>query len=149
MKAREAIRKNPVTIRVGETVTAAAERMDAEAVGALVVVDDERPVGIVTDRDLVVRGVARRLPPDSRVDFVMSTDLITMDADADLRDAVRLFSEHAIRRLPLLEGERMVGMLSMDDLLIDLVSDLADLVRPLMGQVLFGHPEAKAPATTG
>jgi CBS domain-containing protein len=149
MKAREAIRKNPVTIGVGETVTAAAERMDREAVGALVVVDGERPVGIVTDRDLVVRGMTRRLPSDSRVDFVMSTELITMDADADLRDAVRLFSQHAIRRIPLMDGERMAGMLTMDDLVIDLVSDLADLARPLMGQVLFGHPETKAPATTG
>jgi CBS domain-containing protein len=149
MKAREAIRKNPVTIEVGETIAVAAERMDSEAVGALVVVDSERPVGIVTDRDLVVRALARRLPSDSRVDFVMSTELLTMDADADLRDAVRLFSEHPIRRIPLIDGERMVGMVTMDDLVIDLVSDLADLARPLMGQVLFGHPEAKAPATTG
>jgi CBS domain-containing protein len=147
MRAREALRKNPVTIRADETITAAAERMDAQAVGALVVVDGERPVGVVTDRDLVVRGVARRIPPDSRVDYVMSTDPITLDADADLRDAVQLFRDHAIRRLPLLEGERMVGMLTVDDLVIDLVSDLADLARPLMGQVLFGHPEPKTPTT--
>jgi CBS domain-containing protein len=63
-----------------------------------------RPVGIVTDRDLVIRAVARRFTPDARVDSVMSTDLITLAPDADLRDALKVFEDHAIRRLPLVAG---------------------------------------------
>lgn len=150
MHAIEAARRKPVTIAPDATVTQAAELMDQSAVGALVVEEPgDRPVGIVTDRDLVVRALAQRCDPDARVDSAMSTELVTLPADADLRDALDLFERHPIRRLPLMEGDRMVGMLSMDDLVIDFVSDLGRLTRPILGQVLFGHPEPAAPATTG
>ena len=149
MHAKEAARREPVTVAPDATVTTAAQLMDEAAVGALVVVEpDGRPVGIVTDRDLVVRALAHRCDPDARVDSAMSTDLVTLPADADLRDALAVFEDHAIRRLPLMEGDRMVGMLTMDDLVVDLVSDLGRLTRPILGQVLFGHPEAATPAPT-
>ncbi len=147
MHAIEAARKSPATIPREHTITEAAASMDRLAVGALVVVEpDGRPVGIVTDRDLVVRAMARRLSPDARVDAVMSTDLVTMAPDADLRDAFGLFDEHAIRRLPLVAEGRLEGMITTDDLVIDLAADLARLVRPVTGQVLFGHPEPAPPA---
>jgi CBS domain-containing protein len=150
MHAIEAARKSPATIACDHTITEAADAMDRLAVGALVVVEsDGRPVGIVTDRDLVIRAVARRLSPDARVDSVMSTDLITLAPDADLRDALKVFEDHAIRRLPLIAGQQLVGMLTMDDLVVDLTADLGRLTRPIAGQVLFGHPESVAPATTG
>jgi signal-transduction protein with cAMP-binding, CBS, and nucleotidyltransferase domain len=148
MKAIDAIRKPAATIAAERTIVEAAQRMDAEAVGALVVTDGQRPVGIVTDRDLMVRGLARRLPLDARVDTVMSTDLVTMDAAADLRDAFGIFRAHALRRLPLTSDGHMVGMLTVDDLVIDLVADLVDLARPLTGQVIFGHPETGVPVPT-
>jgi CBS domain-containing protein len=150
MHAIEAARKSPATVACDHTITEAAETMDRRAVGALVVVEsDGRPVGIVTDRDLVVRAVARRLSPDARVDSVMSTDLVTLAPDADLRDALKIFEDRAIRRLPLVAGEQLVGMLTMDDLVVDLTGDLARLTRPIVGQVLFGHREPVAPATPG
>lgn len=146
MQAKDAARKQPATIGPDRTITEAAQEMDSLAVGALVVVEaGGRPVGIVTDRDLTVRAVARRLSPDARIDGVMSTGLITLPAAADLRDALGVFEAHAIRRLPLVEGERLVGMVTVDDLAVDLVSDLGRLVRPVTGQVLFGHPEPAAP----
>lgn len=149
MLAKDAARKAPVTIAADRTVTEAAELMDRAVVGALVVVgDDDRPVGIVTDRDLVVRGMARRVSPDARVDSVMSTDLVTLPADADLRDALGAFESTPVRRLPLVEGGRIVGMVTIDDLVIDLASDLGRLSRPITGQVLFGHQEPASPATT-
>lgn len=148
MKAREAIRKDPVTVAVDHTIKEAAQLMNRNAVGALVVVDQNQPVGIVTDRDLVVRALARGAPADARIDSVMTTELVTLDADADLRDALKLFRSHAIRRLPLTEDLRMVGMLTVDDLVIDLTHDLSELTRPVTGQTLFGHPEAEVPATT-
>ena len=123
MHAIEAARKSPATIDCDHTITEAANAMDRLAVGALVVVEsDGRPVGIVTDRDLVIRAVARRFSPDARVDSVMSTDLITLAPDADLRDALKVFEDHAIRRLPLVAdvdevrgGQqcRMTGRLSL------------------------------------
>ena len=146
MKARDATRKLPVTVSADTTVSDVAELMDHHAVGAVLVTEGERPTGIVTDRDLAVRVLARRLPPDARVDSVMSTDVVTLPADADLREATRLFAEHPVRRLPLVEGGRVVGVLTMDDLMVDAIGDLAALVRPVTGQVLFGHPESKVPA---
>lgn len=139
MLAREACRKPPATIPSGSSIAEAARLMDRRAVGALVVVEDgDRPLGIVTDRDLVVRALGRRLPADAAVDRVMSNDLVTLAADADLRKAITVFYRHPIRRLPLVDGGRMVGMLTVDDLVIDLVNDLGSLVRPVFGQVIFG-----------
>ena len=149
MHAVEAARRSPVTVTPDQTITAAAELMDRAAVGALVVTEpDGRPVGIVTDRDLVVRALARRASADARVDSVMSTDLVTLAPDADLRDALEVFEEQPIRRLPLVDGDRLAGMLTMDDLVVDLTADLTRLTRPVVGQVLFGHREPEAPATT-
>ena len=141
MRAIEAMRKPPVTIGAGESIAEAARRMDDQVVGALVVLEGDRPVGIVTDRDITVRAVAHDLPTDARVDAVMSRGVIALPADAEMRDALPLFHSHAIRRLPLVESGRMVGMLTTDDLLIDLVADLAEIVRPITGQVVFGYSE--------
>jgi len=148
MQAKEASRKVPVTVPPDRTLAEVAKLMDEASVGAVVIVDDEKPIGIATDRDLAVRALARRLPSDSRVDAVMSTRVVTLGATADLREAVRVFTEHAFRRLPLVEEGRMVGMLTVDDLLMDVVSDLANLVRPITGEVIFGHPEPTVPAET-
>jgi CBS domain-containing protein len=147
MRAIEAARKPPVTIGRDHTITEAAQTMDRMAIGALVVVEpDGRPVGIVTDRDLAVRGVAHRLSPEARIDAVMSTNLLTLAPDADLRDALEVFDTHAIRRLPLVADDRLMGMITTDDLIVDLAGDLGRLVRPVTGQVLFGHPEPAPPA---
>lgn len=73
-------------------------------------------------------------PPD--------TDLVTLPADADFREAIKVFYRHPWRRLPLVEDGRMVGMLTVDDLVIDLVNDLDSLVRPVFGQLVFGGPDS-------
>lgn len=141
MRALDAIRKAPATIAVDASIADAARLMDSQVVGAVVVMDDGRPVGIVTDRDLVLRALARGVPADARVDAVMSPGLIALSADDDLREVFSIFRSHAIRRLPVVENGRIVGVLTADDLLIDLVADLADVVRPITGQVVFGHSE--------
>jgi CBS domain-containing protein len=148
MKAVQAIRKNVVSVAPDASLAEAAHLMDAGNVGALVVLDGDRLAGIVTDRDIVRRGVALGLPPDARIDAVMTTEVVTLDAQADLRAALPLFRRHACRRLPLVSGNEVVGVLTVDDLLIDLINDLGDVVRPVTGEVIFGHHDAPLPGTT-
>jgi signal-transduction protein with cAMP-binding, CBS, and nucleotidyltransferase domain len=150
MYAIDAARKPPATIAADRTITQAAQEMDRLAVGALVVVEPSgRPAGIVTDRDLVVRAVARHADPEARVDSVMTTDLVALAPDADLREAFGIFERHALRRLPLVADDVVVGMLTMDDLVVDVTADLARLTRPITAQVLFGHQEPSTPAALG
>lgn len=141
MRAVDAIRKPPVTIAPEASIAEAARLMDRHVVGALIVTDGDHPVGVVTDRDITVRAVARDVPADARVDAVMSHGVVALDAEADLRQALPIFHSHAIRRLPLIENGHIVGMITTDDLLVDLIADLGDLVRPITGQIVFGYPE--------
>jgi CBS domain-containing protein len=127
-------------------MSAAAQLMDSHAVGALMVTDQGLLVGIVTDRDLVVRGIARRVDVSARIDSAMTTNPITVPADAELNDALKIFRSHAIRRLPVVHGDEIIGMLTVDDLVVDLTSSLTTLVLPVTGQVLFGSPEPATPA---
>jgi CBS domain-containing protein len=149
MRTIDAVRRSAVGIRPEQTVREAARIMEEAGVGALAVIDVGQLVGIVTDRDLVRRGMARDLPADARVDAVMSTPVITIDADADLHDAFALFRVHAVRRLALVRAAEFVGMVTIDDLLIDLAADLSDLARPVTAEVIFGHHDTPFPATTG
>jgi CBS domain-containing protein len=146
VRAIEAIRKQRVTVPPDATLKDAADLMERANVGALVVLDGERLAGIVTDRDIVLRGVAHGLPTDARVDAVMTTDVVTLGADADLRAVLPLFRTHACRRVPLISDGQVVGMLTADDLLIDLIADLGDIARPIIGEVIFGHHDAPLPA---
>ena len=148
MRAVEGIRRSGVAIGPERTMRDAAEIMERSGVGALAVVDGDHLVGVVTDRDLVRRGLARRLDPGARVDSLMSSPVVTIEADADLRTAYAIFRENAVRRLAVTERGRFVGVLSIDDLLINLSADLADLVRPVTAETIYGHRDSPVPATT-
>jgi hypothetical protein len=79
----------------------------------------------------------------------MSTELAVSEADGDLRDVLRVFDATAVRRVVLVRDGLAVGVLSVDDLLVDLVADLAAVVKPITAEVLFGHHDAPVPVTTG
>ena len=125
-----------IAVAPHSTIGDVAAIMDAAGVGAVAVVDDGELIGVVTDRDLVRRGLARRLELDARVDGLMSSPAVTIDADADAHDAFRRLREHAVRRLAVVAEGRFVGMVTVDDLLIDLAADLADLARPVTAEVV-------------
>jgi signal-transduction protein with cAMP-binding, CBS, and nucleotidyltransferase domain len=147
MRTKEALRRSGIAIEPGRTIQVAAEIMEQTGVGALAIVDGDQLVGIVTDRDLVRRGLARGLAVDARVDAVMTAPVVTIDAGADLHDAFALFRIHALRRLAVVEDGQFVGMVAIDDLLMNLASDLSDLARPVTAEVLFGHHDSPVPAT--
>ena len=146
MRSIEGVRRSGVGIAPDWTIRDAAALMDEAGVGALAVIDGDQLVGILTDRDLVRRGLARGLSPDARADAVMSAPVLTIEAEADLHDAFALFRTHAVRRLAVVEGARFVGMLTIDDLLINLAADLVDIARPVTAEVLFGQRDAPVPA---
>jgi CBS domain-containing protein len=110
--------------------------MDQAGVGCLAVIDDDQLVGIVTDRDLVRRGLAQDLAHTAPVERVMSSPVVTLGADADLHSAFKLFRTHAVRRLAIIDYDVFVGMITVDDLLVDLATDLFDLARPVATEVL-------------
>jgi CBS domain-containing protein len=144
MQIRDAIRKPPVTVDVDASLAEAASLMDSASVGCLVVTNGGQPVGMLTDRDIAVRAVAIGLSPDARVDGIMSNDIITADASADLRSVLGVFRSHPIRRVPVMDAGDLVGVITLDDLMVDLSADLCDLSRAVTGQVIFGHPEPMA-----
>jgi CBS domain-containing protein len=117
------------TIPVDAQPWQAAERMHAAAVGSLVVIDgDGRAVGILTDRDLALRVAAvGGLREDARVADVMSAPLQTLGPDDDVELAVKLMRGQGLRRIPLLDRGRVVGLVSMDDLVRSLARELLNL----------------------
>jgi CBS domain-containing protein len=148
MKVVDAVRRSGVGVGPERTIHEAAVIMEQAGVGSLAIIDGDRLVGIVTDRDLVRRALARGLSPDARIDGVMSTPVVTIDADADLHRAYELFRTNAVRRLAVTRGGQFVGAVTVDDLLIDVVGHLADLAQPVTAEVLFAHHDSAPPATT-
>ena len=136
----------PVTLPIEATIHEAAVAMDHHAVGAVIVVDGGRPVGVVTDRDLVVRALARREPLDARVDSVMSAGVVCVDADEELHKVTTILGTYPFRRVPVVDGDRVVGMVTLDDLIVRLVRDLHDATKGVAAQLWFGHPEPQPPA---
>lgn len=139
MKVRDFTWRQPVVIDVDETVAAAARRLADEGVGALIVVDQERPVGIVTDRDLVVRGLALGVAPDTRIDSLMSMGVTVLDADEDVEALYTVFRREAIRRVPIIDHDTVVGVVSLDDAMVSTASHLTGLAGVLSAQIMFPH----------
>ena len=76
----------------------------------------------------------------------MTSPVVTIDATADLHDAFGAFRTHGIRRLAVVRGDLFVGMITIDDLLVDVAADLSDLARPITAEVLFGHHDPAVPS---
>jgi CBS domain-containing protein len=109
-----------------DNVFEVATKMKEWNVGAIPITDGEKLVGMITDRDIVVRGVAEKHPGSTKVEDIMSEQLVTVTPDTDTKEAARLMAEHQIRRLPVVEGERLVGIVALGDFAVnDLTDDQA------------------------
>lgn len=97
----------------------AAEKMKELDVGVMPVCENGNVVGVVTDRDVVVNGVAHNIPVDAQVSQVMSTDLVTGNRNMLVEEAAELMAEHQIRRLPIVDNEKLVGIVSLGDLAVN------------------------------
>jgi CBS domain-containing protein len=119
-KIREVMAPNPVTLPSDSTVADAARQMRDGDIGDVIVTDGDGVRGIVTDRDIVVRAVAEdRAPSGVTVGEICSGELVTVNADDDIERAVRLMRTHAVRRLPVVQDGRLVGVVSLGDLAVD------------------------------
>src|SRR5215471_21026707 len=111
-----------VTAHPEDTVQAVAKRMAQYAVGALIVVEGNTPVGIITDRDLVVRVMAQDHPsPELTVRAVMTGNPVCVSEHMSLEEALALMHGYQVRRLVVVnDAKKLVGILSLDDLLLHL-----------------------------
>lgn len=100
-----------------------AVKMKELNVGAIPIVDEEKLVGMITDRDIAIRGVAEKNPGSTKVEKIMSGILITADTDMTTKEALQLMAKHQIRRLPVVEGEKLIGMVSLGDFAIEKLTD--------------------------
>lgn len=143
------------TLGPRDTVVLAAQAMEELDVGALPVCDGERILGMVTDRDIVVRGVAQDLAPAStRLEDIMSAQVEWVFEDEGLADVAAKMQQLQIRRLPVLDRDkRLVGMLSLGDLAAkgdahqagDALADISEPARPTRT----GQSRASGPAGGG
>ena len=114
---REAMTSKLCSIETDKTVAYAAKVMRDEDVGIAPIVEGDRLVGVLTDRDIAVRVVAEGGDSEqTKVTDVMSRDLVTLDPDQDLDEALRLMARHQVRRLPVVEEDgRLVGVVAQAD----------------------------------
>jgi CBS domain-containing protein len=117
---RDVMTTDPQTIDAGETLVAAAKAMKDRDVGGLVVTEQGSVTAIVTDRDIVIRGVAEEADTQTaRVGDVASRELTALSPDDTVEDAIRAMREQDVRRLPVVEDDRAVGIVSLGDLAVD------------------------------
>jgi CBS domain-containing protein len=127
---KDVMTRAPVTLGSDSTVLDAARKMRDEDIGPIVLVDGNEITGLVTDRDIVIRAVAEGMDPATTLlGAVASEALTTLKPSTPIDVAVSLMKEKAIRRLPVVEDGRPVGIVSLGDLAIDRdpTSALADI----------------------
>ena len=118
MQLRDVMTANPTTVAPSATIEEAARVMRDKDTGIVPVVDKGRPVGIVTDRDIVVRAVAEGAAGTKSVRDIASTNLVTVTPDMSTEEAAELMAERQVRRVLVCEGDRLVGVASIGDLAV-------------------------------
>jgi CBS domain-containing protein len=114
---RDAMTEDPRSIGASASVVEAARLMREEHIGSLPITDDEQLVGMITDRDITTRVVAEAADPKTTsVGDVCSRDVISAEADKDHQEALELMARHQVRRLPVVENGRLVGIVALADI---------------------------------
>jgi len=133
---REVMQSHPTTIDVEETVARAAQTMCRDGVGSCIVLQNNLPTGIVTEEDINCKVVAKDLKPGKiHVSEIMSTPLITIGAEKLVGDAAAMMVKHRVRRLPVVENQTVVGIVTVRDILTiatevnELLADLIEINR--------------------
>ncbi|MGG0178154.1 CBS domain-containing protein [Gottfriedia acidiceleris] len=121
MKVRDVMSSNVECCSNQDSLQSVASKMESLNVGAIPVVENGQVVGMITDRDLALRGIGQN--GNGSASQVMSNNIVTIDCNASLQEASNLMAQHQIRRLPVVENGNLVGMLSLGDLAVQEQSD--------------------------
>lgn len=125
MKAKEIMTKQVVSVGTDSTVTEAAKKMQSADIGSLPVEENHQLVGMITDRDIVLRSIATNNDPNqTRCEQIMSTDIVAVSPDSSIEEIAGLMSNQQIKRIPVVEQQRVIGMISLKD-----VSQASNLQR--------------------
>ncbi|MEA2482345.1 MAG: hypothetical protein QOC55_292 [Thermoleophilaceae bacterium] len=126
---RDVMTSDPTTVEASASVQDVAQLMDKEDIGNVLVVENGELQGIVTDRDIVVRVIAKGNGPDASVREACTTDLEALSPDDSVEDAIQKMEQGNVRRLPVVEDGKPVGIISLGDLAVNRDDDsaLADI----------------------
>jgi CBS domain-containing protein len=117
MKVSEIMTKSVASLNSDDTVERAAQVMDEHNIGSMPVCSGENVIGIITDRDITLRNVARgENPRVQTVREIMTSNPVIVDQDMDIHDAARIMSERQIRRLPVVKDNRLIGFIALGDI---------------------------------
>ncbi len=117
-KIKDIMTKEVETCSLLDNVYEVAVKMKEHNIGSIPIIDGDKIVGVITDRDIVIRCVADKHPASSKVEDIMSKELFTAGPDTEVKQAANIMADHQIRRLPIVEGEKLVGMVSLGDFAI-------------------------------
>jgi CBS domain-containing protein len=123
MNVREVMTTNPRCVSPNDTIQSAARIMKEEDTGVVPIVEDGRPVGVITDRDIVLRAVADGSQANKPVREIATLDLVFATPDMSTREATKIMGERQIRRLPVIENDRLVGIVSLGDIAVKEAKD--------------------------
>jgi CBS domain-containing protein len=118
MRISEVMTQGVVTADSGDTLQHVGELMRDRNVGSVVICQSGRPVGLITDRDLALAVVADRIESSTAAGDHASRPIVTGEVEMDIEEAVAIMIQHGIRRLPVTEGEGLVGIVTIDDLAV-------------------------------
>lgn len=136
---RQVCTKPVVTVAAETPISEAARLMHDKNIGAVVVVDGSRPRGIVTDRDIAMAVAAEGRRPSAHVGEIMHSNPTVIQEDQGIFDAVKMLAEHAVRRLPVVNGQgHLTGIIALDDVLMLLGNEMGQVASALARELR--HP---------
>ncbi|OCA85569.1 CBS domain-containing protein [Bacillus sp. FJAT-27225] len=120
---RDIMTSNVETCSLLDNMYEVALKMKELNVGAIPIVDQGRLVGMITDRDIVIRGTAEKHPGSTKVEDIMSKELVTVSPDTTTEEASRMMADNQVRRLPVVENGKLVGIVSLGDFAVRDMTD--------------------------
>lgn len=116
MKVKDIMSSHICCVSPDMTLENTSKIMCGADVGVVPVCGTDGVIGIVTDRDIIIRGISKGFSPNEKIEKVMTKNVISVSPDTEVKEAVQLMSDKQVRRLPVISGKEIVGMLSVGDL---------------------------------